>query len=168
MRSHSEYDYYTDKDLATMKDALCVFLGKENMDRNFIQQTGSWKFGELQIGRRIYSVDERDFVCYGDEWYSYHRWKDIGKYRVSESYGFFPNSCRGTWKLTVATEDVFVWKNRTTHYKKMTDGQLDRITKTFVDAYVRAGKPGGADIDVLYSTIHDELRKRFKKLWFER
>lgn len=158
-----------EKEQLKRKKVLHKFLSGrgEHVALTDIIPTGSWHIGEFNVGKRIYTVDNLKEVVYGDDWYKYHEYKDFGKYRVSISYHFFglTNARRC---LTIACENAYEWRPRTEYYKKMTEKQMDKIVKSYVDEYVKAGLPGRADTKILTSTIKWELSKLFLKLWFDK
>lgn len=158
-------EFDLEKEELKRKKLLQQYLKDKNIVVNIqnIKSTASWKPGELQIGPRIYQVDLLSQVIYGAPWYKSHEYKDINGYRISESYHFYNGI--DSWSLSIACEQEYTWKHRTTKYKNMTDNQIRYIAETYICEYIKNKPNGKANIDILRKTICYELKQRFQKIF---
>jgi len=90
------------------KLVLIEYLNRKDIKISLsdIEHSGSWHIGEFTVGKRIYTVDEIAYVRYGDDWYKYHEYCDIGKYRVSMCY-YICGLSQKNRTLHIGCEQVF-------------------------------------------------------------
>ena len=164
------YDYAQDIERQTkLKKVLQTFLKRRgiNVPLSEIQPSGAmWYEGEFKVGERFYQVNDLKVHRYGESWFECHDYEDIKGFRVSSGY-YLTGLSNSQRSLYIGSEHVYTFNPRVAEYNKMPEKRLNWLAHTYLDEYIKAGKPGNADLDVLLKTIKYELGKLYLKRWYD-